>query len=40
MKSVEHFDDTEDNIIVNEQVEEQNSVFIELKDDPALSQQI
>lgn len=40
METVGDFYDNEDNIIVNEQVEEQNSVFIELKDDPALSQQI
>lgn len=40
MKTVGDFDEIEDNIIVNEQVAEQNSVFIELKDDPALSQQI
>lgn len=40
METVGDFYDNENNIIVNEQVEEQNSVFIELKDDPALSQQI
>ena len=40
MKTVGDFDEIEDNIIVNEQVAEQNSVLIESKDDPALSQQI